>query len=222
MFRGIWAVWALSACVLTGPKAQAGAWLEPEGRGFSALDLRLRDRGRELGFFGVYGLRQNVSLGLDLNDTAGGGAHAQAFVRLPIRQSDHGWQMAGELSLGANRQQARWQPMTKLALSAGRGFQLQHASGWVAADLARSFRDGGASRAWKLDATLGLNGHHRGAPLLQMEYYHPDHGEPSLALLPSWRFARKNGQSWLAGVELQRRFNRPATVSLRLGLWQPF
>lgn len=198
--------------------------MQAEGSGFSALDLRLRDTGRELGFFGVYGLERSLSLGLDINDTTGGAAHAQAFARLPLRQRDHGWQLAAELALGANRQSEIWRPMGKVTLSAGRGFAWRARSGWVSADLARSLRDGGKSRAWKLDATLGLNPRRHVAPMLQMEYFHPDQGDPSLALLPSLRLERPDRRVWLAGLEWRRSLGASPDprLSLRLGLWQPF
>ena len=75
-----------------GIPAMAGAWMQPPNTGFSALDLRYRvSQGRELGFYGSYGLSERITLGLDLNDTSTDSAHALAFLRLPLRKRDTGW-----------------------------------------------------------------------------------------------------------------------------------
>lgn len=211
--------------------AWAGAWLEEAGTGFASADLRLRGEGYDLGYFASYGLGERLTIGLDLNDGSGGGGHGLAFLRLPLHQRDDGLRLAFELALGANHNGDRWRRMQKYTLSAGYGFVPARGpwhSGWVSADLAREYRDAGLSRAWKLDATLGLNRRQGAAPLLQIELFRSDNGALTASILPSlrykWRTRSGISRDVIVGLEYRPKSNARATdsLSLRFGLWQPF
>lgn len=214
-------MWTLGA----GRPVDAGAWMQRPKTGFAALDLRYRPtQGRELGFYGTYGLSERLTLGLDINDTSRGSAHALGFVRLPLRQADSGWQIATELAVGANRDAGHWLVMQRYGLSVGRGVQLGARSGWVTADLTRESRSGGYSKAWKLDATLGLSPPkgRRLAPMFQIELHRPDDGAGTFALLPSLRLSRRAKRTWLGGLEWRRTQGQDQVLGIRFGLWQDF
>ncbi|MCJ8336626.1 MAG: hypothetical protein MJH10_20740 [Epibacterium sp.] len=199
--------------------------MQPPSSGFSALDLRYRaSQGRELGFYGSYGLSERLTLGLDLNDTSTGTAHALAFLRLPLRQGDTGWQIATELAVGANREAGQWLVMQRYGLSVGRGVQLGARAGWVSADLTRESRSSGTAKAWKLDAALGLNARtgRALAPMLQIELHRADDGPATFAALPSLRLSRRAKQTWLGGLEWRRTQGKDQVLGIRLGLWQDF
>ena len=220
---------ALIWTTTTAAPAAAGAWMQAPGTGFAALDLRYRaahgrELGREQGFYGTYGLSERITLGLDINDTSTGAAHALGVLRLPLRQGDTGWQIATELAVGANHEAGQWLVMQRYGLSAGRGLQLGARSGWVSADLTRESRSSGYVKAWKLDATLGLNAAlpHRFAPMLQMELHHPDQGDPTVALLPSLRLRKGANRTWLGGLEWRRTPGQEPVLGIRFGLWQDF
>lgn len=208
-----------------GVPAMAGAWMQPPNTGFSALDLRYRvSQGRELGFYGSYGLSERLTLGLDLNDTSTDTAHALAFLRLPLRQGDTGWQIATELAAGANREAGQWLVMQRYGLSVGRGVQLGARSGWVSADLTRESRSSGTAKAWKLDATMGLNARAERAlaPMFQIELHRPDDGAATFAVLPSLRLSRRAKRTWLGGLEWRRTQGQDQVLGIRFGLWQDF
>ncbi len=201
----------------------AGAWLESEGQGFVSSGLRLRSGGQEVNGYAAYGVTPRLTLGLDLNraEAAGGSsAHALVFARLPLRQSDTGWQLATELSFGLARNDARWQPLQRITLSAARGFDDPWGSGWIALDLAREWQPEGDRAAVKLDATLGLNSDRRAAPIVQLELYQPDQGALSWKLLPGLRWQLAPGRELLCGLEL--RSAGQDRVGLHLALWHRF
>jgi len=226
---------AILLCVLfllagTGT-AGAGAWLEQVGGGFLSASLRARPSGQELGAYAAYGLTPRLSFGIDINQSRDEGrdsAHALAFVRLPLRQRDQGWQLAVEVAAGQARSGADWTGMQRLTLSAGRGLDWrgqdwrgpdwQAGTGWVALDLAREWR--GSSRAWKLDTTLGVNRAHGPAPMLQAELYLPEESEMIWKLLPALRWSLSSRRELVTGVEW--RSSGSARLGLKVELWHRF
>ena len=210
--------------LLTGPRSpQAGAWLEQTQRGFISSSLRLRPSGQELSAYAAYGVTPTLTFGLDLNQSDSGGfqsAHALAFARLPLRQRDTGWQWAMELAAGQRRHSSSWSGVTRVTLSAGRGWQLAGRSGWIAVDLAREWGGPDATQAWKLDSTLGFNARSGPAPILQIELYQPRDAALVSKLLPGLRWSLRNERELLTGVEW-RSFG-DTRLGLRLELWHRF
>lgn len=212
----------LGLCLLATP-LHAGAWLEPEGQGFVSSGLRLRPSGQEVHGYAAYGVTPRLTLGLDLNRAEAAGsssAHALVFARLPLRQSDSGWQLATELSFGLGRNDVLWQPLQRVTLSAARGFDSPWGNGWIALDLAREWQPEAHRAAVKLDATLGLNSDGRAAPIVQLELYQPDQGVLSWKLLPGLRWQLAPGRELLCGLELSSA--RQGRVGLNLALWHRF
>lgn len=221
-------LWSLLWCMTFPAPLAAGAWMQTPGTGFSSLDLRYRvtgdTTGRELGFYGAYGLSDRITLGLDINDAATDQAHALAFVRIPLRQASGGWQLSTEVAAGLNHEAGYWLVMHRYGLSVGRSLSWGRRSGWASADLSRESRSGGRTKAWKLDATLGLNARENRnlAPMLQIEIYQPDHGDAAFAVLPTWRFSRGEGRTWVAGLEVRKSAATAPVLGIRFGLWQSF
>ena len=108
--------------------------------------------------------------------------------------------------------------MQRYGLSVGRGVQLGARSGWVSADLTRESRSSGTAKAWKLDATLGLNARTERAlaPMFQIELHRPDDGAATFAVLPSLRLSRRAKRTWLgeSGVAQDARAGSGAGHSL--------
>ncbi len=203
----------------------AGAWMEQDGAGFLSSSFRLRPSGQELSAYGAYGIGPRLTLGVDINqadDSGGQSAHALVFARLPLRQRDTGWRLAVEMAVGASRDSstAKWAPMQRITVSAGRGLRLAGRDGWAAFDLAAEWKTAGTSRAWKLDGTLGLNATSGPSPLLQVELYQPRNGELLWKLLPGVRFQLSPQRELITGLEI-RSFG-DARYGLRMELWHRF
>ncbi len=217
-------LWALLMLPPLAQSALAGAWLEGEGQGFIATATRMRQDAAEVSAYAAYGLKPALTLGLDLNRSHGTGqdsARALMFARLPLRQSENGWQLAAELSFGIARPAQDWGMMQRLTLSAGRGWSLGQHSGWIALDLGHERLATFGQAAWKLDATLGLNPtESRPAPLMQVEFYQPDQTDLQWKLLPALRWPLPEGRDLVTGIEL--RSTDQSRLGLRLELWQRF
>ncbi|WP_283967259.1 hypothetical protein [Tritonibacter sp. AK171] len=203
--------------------ALAGAWLEQKGGGFTSTALRARASGQELSGYVAYGVSRRLTFGLDLHHSTGmktKSAHALVFARLPLRQSDQGWQLAFELASGFGRDGAQWSGMRRLSLSAGRGLSWQGRDGWVNFDLTREWRRGGDLTAWKLDSALGIARKTGPSVILRTELYQPDGGEMIWKALPGLRWQLSPQREVLTGLEW-RSFGAER-LGLTVELWHRF
>ncbi|WP_254868710.1 hypothetical protein [Phaeobacter sp. HF9A] len=94
------------ALIGQAPPASASPWLEAHRHGFLSTSGRARGSGQEFSAYGAYGLTPRLSLGFDIHQSTDAGfrsAHALAFARLPLRQSDRGWQLAAEVMVGTTQ-----------------------------------------------------------------------------------------------------------------------
>ncbi|OED49034.1 hypothetical protein AB838_08720 [Rhodobacteraceae bacterium (ex Bugula neritina AB1)] len=212
---------AYAAClaILLAPPAAGGAWLETPGHGFASASAiyRQTDSGaqQELRYYGAYGITPKLTLGVDLNQAGKLSGHALVFARLPLHEGAR-YRLAAETAIGGNKYHGQWLMMQRATLSYGRGF----ASGWLAIDAAYELRNSGLDRAWKLDATLGLNRPGKPAPMLQVETSKPEGGSFSYTLTPSLRVPLVSGRELVMGLE--HRNAAQSSLGLKLGLWQKF
>lgn len=83
------AIAALLICVMCAPPARGGAWLREHKTAFLSFGSTIRGNkyilpDYETKFYGEYGLRPGLTLGVDLNDIRLKSAHALLFARIPI------------------------------------------------------------------------------------------------------------------------------------------
>jgi len=208
--------------------ATAGAWLREHKHGFSSVSSTLRrlpDRiGQENSIYLEYGVRPKLTLGLDLNEGDSLSGHGLVFARFaPGKARESGSRknyFAIETAIGAHYQGELIAPMYKLTLSWGRSLKTKRLSAWLAVDLAGEQRKGLPGPTLKMDTTLGLNGVRRVQPMLQIETSRPADGAVNWAVIPSLRIARRNGITWVVGVE--RKFAGRHSVGVKFSIWKDF
>ncbi|WP_170456386.1 hypothetical protein [Ruegeria arenilitoris] len=214
----------LCASLVFSTPALAGAWLREKGASFTSLALTaFCEPGKDIRFksslYGEWGMRPNLTLGLDAEEHQDLYGHAVVFARLPVAEFSNGGRLAAELGVGAHHRGTRAWAMYKATLSWGKGFQARYGSGWMAADAALEYRSHDALIR-KLDLTVGLSSHRRVNPLLQIETsYVP--GRPLYwSARPSAMFRSESGpNTWIIGVERNAAQDRPG---LRFALWREF
>lgn len=214
--------------LFAGQPATAGAWLREHKHGFSSVSSTLRrlpDRvGQENSIYLEYGVRPKLTLGLDLNEGDNLSGHGLVFARFALGKrpgtrprKNH---LAVETAIGAHYQGDVFAPMYKLTLSWGRSLQTKRLSAWLAVDLAGEQRKGLPGPTLKMDTTLGLNGVRRVQPMLQIETSRPKDGIVNWAVIPSLRIARRNGITWVVGIE--RKFAGQHSVGVKFSIWKNF
>lgn len=223
---------AMLACAASG--AQAGAWLREPGEAFVAASTTLRnDRAtHEDSLFFEYGLRDRMTVGLDLNLRVDGAGHALAFMRMPVTQWADGSRMAVQLGLGAHRS-ARAAPgraagpsgaMGKLAVMYGRSLG-PTGGGWFGLEAAVEHRAGVGAPIFKLDSVAGLPVGGRLQPMIKLETYHVPGRGSGWALTPSVILKPARGPRWVAGLEYRQARGGGSgnrTLGLTLALWHRF
>jgi len=203
--------------------ALAGAWLEAEGRGFTSSALRARGSGQEVSGYLAYGVSQRLTFGLDFNqstDAQSQSAHALVFARLPLRQSETGWQLAFGVAAGLGRVDTQWSGMKRISLSAGRKLAWPKRGAWVNFDLTREWREEGLTKAWKLDGAFGFERRSGPAVIFRGEIFQPDAGARIWKVLPGLRWRLSPKRELLTGLEW-RSFGQER-LGLTLEVWQRF
>lgn len=218
------AIAALLICVMCAPPARGGAWLREHKTAFLSFGSTIRGNkyilpDYETKFYGEYGLRPGLTLGVDLNDIRLKSAHALLFARIPIGPRDRKSRYAFELGLGQHRYQLDWAAMYKLSLAFGRGFENRWGNGWMSAEFAYEVRTGLPDPAYKLDLVAGMSSGWRVRPLLKLEtLYMPD--QPfSWALTPGIMFDIRES-TWVIGLE--GRSAATETIGISFNIWRNF
>lgn len=201
----------------------AGAWLQEQESGFSAVTTTARKGDPysllENAIYVEYGLKPRITIGLDLNQKPGLSGHALVFARIPLGQATRRNRFAFEIALGAYHWQGDWNPMSKSTLSFGHSFALGERAGWLSVDAAVEHRKDAPALFYKLDATTGLSGFNRFNPILQVETTRTS-GLPLMwAITPGVIIETKKAQ-WLVGIE--RKSVTTKTLGLKLSLWRRF
>lgn len=219
--------------VLFAQPAHAGAWLRELDTAFLSVGATIRHHGdlwrTENSLYAEYGLRQRLTLGMDINETAGLSGHVLVFARVPVGPVQRHTKMALELGVGGHHRQGQWQSMLKSSISVGRGFESRWGAGWFNVDAAVELRRPNRKPTYKLDATLGLpsvrlSARRRIRPLLQFETTYAS-GKPLIwSIIPGVLIDGRNASTWLIGLERKTagQSNLGLKFGLKFGLWRQF
>lgn len=215
---------ALFCLLFATSRAEAGAWPREKGRVFASSAICLswpqdipawepRDpTGRYVTFYAEYGLTDRLTLGLDLGRSMYGDGKALVFLRLPLRDRDHGLRIATELGLG----EIDGQPVIRPGLSLGFGLQ----NGWLSADGLAETRARDGRTDYKLDLTWGRNFPGGRKLILQIQSGKPGKAPayarfaPSVVLPLNRRLKAEIGGAWGLSGDM--------SMGAMLGLWAEF
>lgn len=212
--------------------ASAGAWMREKGQAFVAATAtpRLSDskeQSVETALYGEYGLRDWLTLGIDVNQAMSFeavGGHMLLFARLPILQSSR-VKLAVEAAAGQHMRDEQSFSMRKLTLSAGMGFAPDWGpnwgSGWLSVDLAVEDREGVPDPIMKLDATLGLPNYGKFGPMLQLETAKTGDSPVFWTVTPGLRYETEKAGTWVIGAE-RKNVGQDKFWGLKIGVWRRF
>lgn len=212
------------ALLILPPSVRAGAWLREPGTTFAALTLTLYKselvRPLQTTFYAETGVRNWLTLGLDIHSRPYELGHALAFARLPLLTTDRFGRFALELGAGTHHRFEQTNGIYRATLSYGLGFDTRIGPGWLAVDLAQEHRSGPDLTISKLDLTTGLSSDRLLNPLLQIESSYSQTGDLYWSAAPSLILRGKNGTRWQLGIERRSAF--PRATGVKLGLWRTF
>lgn len=213
----------LSFLLASGP-ALAGAWLREQNKAFTTLSVTgFREKDGAIAYktslYAEWGMRPNLTLGLDAEEHRDLYGHALVFARVPVAEFEEAGRFAAEFGIGAHHRQLQAWATYKATLSWGKGFQTRVGGGWMAVDASFEYRTHEAVIR-KLDFTAGLSSPRRIDPLLQIETSYVS-GRPFYwSARPSIMYRPKDGpNTWLVGLE-KNSFEE--SVGLKLSLWRDF
>lgn len=220
----------LLTCFALAGHADAGAWLQEQGKTFlslggSAFGNRYALE-QEYRVYAEYGAFPRLTLGLDINEKPQLAGHALAFARLPLPSPWKQTKLAAEIGAGVHHLEyylgdtPEFYPMYKATLALGRGFQIPWGGGWAALDLAAERRAGLSDPVFKLDATLGMSSGPRIKPLFRLETYQTQDLPVEWTLRPALMFDVHPGITFVLGLEAKS--ITPDAVGLSLDLWRRF
>lgn len=210
--------------LLMASPAWPGAWLRDKGTVFVAASLtafKEQDDGYDYktSLYAEWGLRENITLGLDVEEHRDLYGHATVFARLPVADFKSAGRFAAEIAIGAHHRQMRVWALYKATLSYGKGFQTEWGNGWVAVDAALEYRTHEALYR-KLDITAGLSSARLMNPLLQIETAYRT-GQPlHWRIRPSVMIRAKDSPTtWILGFE---RNDARENTGIKLAIWNTF
>jgi len=212
----------LIALVLAAPGAEANAWLREHRGGFLSTGGAMRWTGSgavamESTIYAEYGLRPELTLGLDLSLKDDGTGAAAIFAR--VAAFDQGNVTAAfDAGLGARQDPGGPVPFVSGGLSVGTDWRTARGPGWAVARVSARYSPEEPAR-FKLDATIGQTVRPRMKLLFGVEL--AQSGGRSAAVVPGIAYALRDGRSIYAGLEARR---APGITSygLRAGLWHQF
>lgn len=205
---------------LVAESAVSGAWQRERGAGFAAGSAILRDGSapREFSLFTEYGLRPDLTIGLDVNGRADKVGHALLFARIPIARPGRTGRLALQLGLGLHHYSGDTAPMGRFGFLYGRSLGT---TGWFGVEPAVEYRSGLGQPLYKLDAVLGLPASGPVQAMIKLETIYKHGYGAGWTLTPGVILGRRNGARWIAGVEYKRGGGTDS-IGLALGLWHSF
>lgn len=213
----IWSFW--------GTNADAGAWLREKGTSFTSFSYSVtwfRDTANSS--YVEYGLRDDLTIGVDIRtETSGLGSQSgfgTLFIRRPLGPNEGENRWAYEIGLGAGWIDEIIFPYLKTGVSWGRGIQLREKYGWVAVDASMAWDVTASRHLAKIDSTIGLNFTDVTTGMVQLYLSHLDretYGSiaPSLVIKPG-----KSKFRYQIGAETQ--FGNYENTALKIGVWREF
>ncbi len=203
----------------------AGPWMLDAGQGFVSASATIRqseaDQWRhEFSYFGEYGLSDQLTLGLDLNQNDRASGHALLFARVPLVRRRSALALALTVSAGGAHDQGAWNGLYRVTLSSGYSYETKNGSGWTSVDATYELRSALEGATWKLDGTLGWNSPGALSPMLQIETSKTAGKPLSYAIIPSLRYRVSDHQEVVLGLEYKEADQR--SLGLKVALWHRF
>ncbi|MEX0286611.1 MAG: hypothetical protein AB3N23_18540 [Paracoccaceae bacterium] len=210
-------------CLICGvfcSKASAGAWLLKRGKGFASGNAILRNGSapQEFSVYTEYGLRNDLTMGIDINGRADGVGHGVIFARIPIAEPGDTGRLSLQLGAGWHQYNGDISGMTRIAVLYG---QSVGANGWFGLEPAVELREGLGPPLYKLDAVLGIPTDWRTQPMVKLETIYKEGYGFGWTLTPALIFTRRNDMKWVGGLEYKRGGGTD-NIGFSLGVWKRF
>ena len=213
---------ALILLLLVPGPALAGPWLRDVGRGFLSYSGTLEDVGKSGAADGYgtvyaeYGLRRNLTLGLDLGADERGYYKAFAFAALPLVPQSQATRITAEFGLGTIQDSAIVRP----GIAIGRSFEFLDRLGWMSVETRAEIGIRSGDVAVSTDLTLGYSAGARSKWMVQLQHGGPMADPDYLRLVPSVVIETHPGRHLEFGVTAGI-WNATA-FGVKLGVWQEF
>jgi len=204
--------------------ADAGAWLREEGTGFASAAARLSWPAENISgepsqyytLYAEYGLRPNLTMGVDLGRSVSGGSKTLAFARIPLWTPDNGHRLAAELGAGVIEGRSTLRP----GILYGYGFSTGRFAGWISVDTQAEWSVVTGATDFKLDMTMGLNRPSGAKWIAQVQTGAPDGEDRFARLAPSYVTPIGKGRYLELGMTWGVAGDNSAGILL--GMWQEF
>ena len=216
---------ALFTSLVFAPCAEAGAWLREKGEGFAAFSISTtKNRDTSTSAYAEYGLRDTVTLGLDVSYgfelTGTEEGSGLVFLRFPIGRTDGTHLFAWHAGLGTRYLNREFYPAAELGASWGRGLKIKDYWGWANIDSSINTSQSPVDARVKLDGTLGLTLSDRFKVMAQVFNTFQD-GDTFSKIAPSLLVIHgKTKLTWQFSAEI------PAAgggdTFFKIGLWRDF
>ncbi|MDX1785729.1 MAG: hypothetical protein R3210_06335 [Roseovarius sp.] len=213
---------ALILLLLLPGQALAGPWLRDAGRGFLSYSVTLEDAqayGAAGGYgtiYAEYGLRSNLTLGLDLGSDERGQYKAFAFAVLPLLSQSRDTKVTAEFGLGMIDDEAVARP----GIATGRSFELLDRFGWMSIETRAEIGIESGDVAVKTDLTLGYNPGPRSKWMVQLQHGRSLADPGYLRVVPSVVIETHPGRHIEFGVTAGIR--NAAAFGIKFGVWRTF
>jgi len=210
----------LVLCLATLPMGptDAGPWLRPEGDSFLSVSLEKPDGDQfHLSAYAEYGLRPDLTLGLDFGVNEEELDKAILFAKRPLSRPDSALQVSLELGIGVVDDKGVLRP----GVNIGHSYVLRDLNGWISLELKAVLEPDDGDHFETSDLTIGLDVTARSKAMLQISSTGSPVDGNSLKITPSFVFERTPGHHFQIGVTAGLRDDDNATA-IKLGLWREF
>lgn len=207
--------------LMAGP-LQAGPWLREKGAGFLSFSTiqkkaeRLTDPLAYMSLYAEYGLRESLTLGLDLGGDDLGKYKAILFALRPIRTLGDQTRLTAEFGLGVVNDNFVLRPGVAL----GRGFQTFGKPGWLSLEMRAEMTPELKSFELGTDLTLGLSPWERGKVIFQVQSGGTMADPDYLRVAPSFVYEIKPGRHLEIGATAG--LKNTEKYGIKLGVWRSF
>ena len=214
----------LICCLLliSASPVTAGAWLREKGTHFSSITLRwLEDRGDgsdgyEFAFYHIWGLRDDLTLGIDIGASASGLDKAMAFAQVPIVLKT-GWvRLSAIVGIGTVSRSFAVRP----SLAIGTSYEIAGMHGWFEVVPALEYDSDRQRVDAKLDVTLGLNTSENSK--VYGQFFSSTSAEGKIHTRFEGSYVRRIKGRTLLDVGFSKGLVTQHDIRLKLGVWTEF
>ena len=208
--------------ILLGSQVDAGAWPRKKREGFLSFSVTAYDPkpgGTSAGYASLYteyGVRKDLTLGLDLGSSEFGDHKAIAFLVTPISKKGDTTKVSFELGIGITNGKFVIRP----GLAFGKGFEFIGKNGWFSIETRSEILATNASSKLASDITLGLSASDSSKVILQLQSGGSLASPDFLRLAPSFVYEYLAGRHIELGATAG--IKNADAFGLKLGIWRAF